>query len=359
MKEKLYVSLGGAGNNLLDTLQSETDLIKDPNKQAVYINFAVNDVTDKYKGSKCIIDAGGTGRDPKVGKELTIKNLSKIQNFVEMLLTKYKSEYDSVVILTSLGGGTGASLAPFIVELFANKLDTSLIAILPSNKEGVSTMPNAIKSFQNLYNDYVLSNKLNSLLLIDNEFYEKFGGYDAFNFRAMNKEIALVLSEIFDDSKNSKSSEGYSSLDANERKRILFWGKGIMDYGKLAFNAKDKLEDIKYTSYVYANKYKLNTAKAVALQVLFKNKVEKAKEEIQKATEAISDFRKQFKNSVFYFGYVFDNTELEHDVEFRFVVNGLAVPTAFTSDTKQATKAVAKLKVKNTDFSTSGSDLDF
>lgn len=359
MKEKLYVSLGGAGNNLLDTLQSETDLIKDPNKQAVYINFAVNDVTDKFKGSKCIIDAGGTGRDPKVGKELAIKNLSKIQNFIEMMLTKYKDQYDSVIILSSLGGGTGASLVPFIVECFSNKLDTSVIAILPSNKEGVSTMPNAIKSFQNLYNDYVLSNKLNSLLLIDNEFYEKFGGYDAFNFKAMNREIAIVLSEIFDDSKLSKSSEGYSSLDANERKRILFWGKGIMDYGKLAFNSKDKLEDIKYTSYVYANKYKLNTAKAVSLQVLFKNKVEKAKEEIQKATETISEFRKQFKNSVFYFGYVFDNSELEHDVEFRFVVNGLAVPNAFASDTKQATKAVAKLKVKNTDFSTGDSDLDF
>lgn len=359
MKQKMYVSLGGAGNNLLDTIINETKLITDINKQAVYINFAVNDITDKFKGSKCIIDAGGTGRDPKVGKELAIKNLSKIQNFIQAMLTKYQDAYDSVVILTSLGGGTGASLTPFVVECFANKLETSVVAILPSNKEGVSTMPNAIKSFQNLYNEYVLSNKLNSLLLVDNEFYEKFGGYDAFNFKAMNSEIALVLSEIFDDTKDSKSSEGYSSLDSNEKKRVLFWGKGILDFGKLAFDAKDTLEEIKYTSFVYANKYKLNTAKAVALQVLFKNKVEKAKPEIQKATEMISEFRKQFKNSVFYFGYAFDNPELKHEVEFRFIVNGLAVPNAFAQDTKQAHKAVAKLKTVNSDFNTGDVDLDF
>jgi cell division GTPase FtsZ len=359
MKQKLYISLGGAGNNLLDTLINETNLITDPNKQAVYINFAINDVTDKFKGSKCIIDAGGTGRDPKVGKELTIKNLDKIKNFIDIMMTKYKDQYDSVIILSSLGGGTGASLTPFIVEFFASKIDTSVVAILPSNKEGVSTMPNAIKSFQYLYNEYVLSNKLNSLLLIDNEFYEKVGGYDTFNFKAMNREIALVLNEIFDDEKMSKSSEGYSSLDANEKKRVLFWGKGILDYGKLAFNGKDTIDDIKYTSFVYANKYKLNTAKAVALQVIFKNKVDKAKNEIQKATELISEFRKQFKNSVFYFGYIFDNPEIETDVELRFIVNGLAVPNAFTSDTKQATKAVTKLKVRNSDFETGNADLEF
>jgi cell division GTPase FtsZ len=358
MKQKLYVSLGGAGNNLLDTLQSETKLITDANKQAVYINFAVNDVTDKFKGSKCIIDAGGTGRDPKVGKELAIKNLTKIQNFIQILLTKHKDEYDSVVILSSLGGGTGASLIPFVVECFANRLECSVVAILPSNKEGVSTMPNAIKSFQHLYNDYVLVNKLNSLLLIDNEFYEKFGGYDTFNFKAMNREIASVMSEIFNESKFEKSSEGYSALDANEKRRVLFWGKGIMDYGKIAFDGKTNLEELKYTSFVYANKYKLTTAKAVACQVVFKNKVEKARTEIQKANELIGSFRKQFKNSFFVFGYVFDNAELENEVELRFVVNGLAVPNAFVSDTKQATKGVAKLKVKNTDFSTGDADLD-
>jgi len=358
MKQKLYVSLGGAGNNLLDTLQNETKLITDPNKQAVYINFAVNDVTDKFKGSKCIIDAGGTGRDPKVGKELAIKNLTKIQKFLELMLEKYKDQYDSVVILSSLGGGTGASLIPFVVECFSNKLECSVVAILPSNKEGVSTMENAIKSFQHIYNDYVLVNKLNSFLLIDNEFYEKFGGYDAFNFKAMNREIAMVLSEIFDESKFSKSSEGYSSLDANEKKRVLFWGKGIMDYGKIAFDSQANLEELKYTSFVYANKYKLTTAKAVACQVVFKNKMEKAKKEIQKATEMISSFRQQFKNSVFYFGYVFDNPEIESEVELRFIVNGLAVPNAFSSDIKQASKSVTKLKIKNDDFNTGEADLD-
>lgn len=359
MKQKLYVSLGGAGNNLLDTLINETNLIDDPDEQAVYINFAVNDVTDKFKGAKCVIDEGGTGRDPKVGKELAVKNLSKIQNFLKAKIARAKHEYDSIIILSSLGGGTGASLTPFVIECFIHDFDVSVVAVLPSNKEGVSTMPNAIKSFQYLYNEYLLPGKLNSLLLIDNEFYEKFGGYDTFNFKAMNREIALVLSEMFDDENMTKSSEGYSSLDANEKKRVLFWGKGILDYGKLSFNVKDKIEDNKYTSFVYANKYKLNTAKAVALQVLFKNKVEKAKEEIQKANELVADFRKQFKNSVFYFGYVFDNPKLEKDVEFRLIVNGLNVPNAFASDTKQAQKAVAKLKVANNDFETGDADLEF
>ena len=364
---KLFISLGGCGNNLLDTIQKETNLIVDPTRQAAYINFAQSDVSDIGRGQKLIIETGGTGRDPNVGKSFAEQNISKIENFCRSILTLKPRpgvkpvDIDSIVILSSLGGGTGSSLTPHVINFFSQKYPVSLIAIFPSNKEGVATLPNAIKSFQNVYNNFVSNDKLKSFLLIDNEFYEKNGNYGTFDFKSINSEIVITLTEFFDEEKVLKNSEGYPSLDVNEKRRVLYWGKGLTDYGKIQFDPKTNIEELKYFSYVFAGKHKLNTAKSVAAQILFKKNKNTAESTgyTAKASEIINKLKKDFKNSAFYFGYTFSNDELSNDAEIRLMANGLAVPNAFNSDTKQAAKAVTRLKIKNEDFNTNEADLDF
>ena len=67
--------------------------------------------------------------------------------------------------------------------------------------------------------------------------------------------------------------------------------------------------------------------------------------------------KKNFKNSAFYFGYTFDNNELESEIEIRLIVSGLEVPKSFTTDAKKASKSVGKLKEENSDF-TIADDID-
>lgn len=358
--KRVFISLGGAGNNILDSIQKETKLIDDTD-DAVYINFAKTDISDKSKGHKLVLDAGGTGRDPNVGKKIAQENLPKIENFLKGVLKTGK--YNEIILMASLGGGTGSSLTPYVIDVLRNQdIPISVFSVLPSTKEGVSTMPNAIKAFMNIYNNYVLYDKLNSFFLFDNEFYEKFGNYDSFDFKNINIEIAKTIEEILDESKVARNSQGYQSLDINERKRVYFWGKGISDYCKIPLKKDTKVEDVRYASYIYSDKYKTGTAKSVAAQVLFRVGVNTAENNglVEKANEVLSMLKKNFKNSAFYFGYTFDNNELESDIEIRLIVNGLEVPKSFTSDAKKASKSVGKLKEENSDFSVSEDiDLNF
>lgn len=358
--KRVFISLGGAGNNILDSIQKETQLV-DHADDAVYINFAKTDISDKSKGQKLILNEGGTGRDPNVGKKMAQENLPKIENFLKGVLKAGK--YGEIIVIASLGGGTGASLSPYVVDLLRNQdIPISVFSVLPSTKEGVSTLPNAIKAFMNIYNNYVLYDKLNSFFLFDNEFYEKFGNYDSFDFRNINVEIAKTIEEILDESKVARNSQGYQSLDVNERKRVFFWGKGISDYCKIPLKKDTKVEDVRYASYIYSDKYKTATAKAVAAQVLFRNGVTTAENNgmVAKANEVLGMLKKSFKNSAFYFGYTFDNNELESDIEIRLIVSGLEVPKSFTSDAKKASKSVGKLKEENGDFAIADDiDLNF
>lgn len=359
--KRVFVSLGGTGNNVLDAIQKETSLIDDT-KNAIYINFAQTDISEKSKGQKFVLDVGGTGRDPNVGKKIAQENLPKIEGFLKPIV-KGLDKNSEIIILASLGGGTGSSLTPYVIDILRNmEIPISVFGVLPSTTEGVSTLPNAIKSFMNIYNNFVLYDKLNSFYLFDNEFYEKFGNYDSFDFKNINIEIAKTVEEILDESKVARNSQGYQSLDINERKRVFFWGKGISDYCKIPLKKETNAADVKYASFIYSDKYKTVTAKAVAAQVLFKNSVNTSENNglVEKANEVLTMLKKNFKNSAFYFGYTFDNNDLKSDIEIRLIVNGLEVPKSFTTDAKKASKSVGKLKEENSDFALSDNlDLNF
>lgn len=364
MEKKLGIfSLGGAGNAILHSLLDNNKLISDPGKQCVYINFAESDLAKKYSGIHFLLDYGGTGRDPKVGEKIVRENSDEIDKFLHETITDKKTGniiFDEILLISSLGGGTGSSLVPHLLGYLTNKsVNVSLVSVMPSDSEGVATLPNAIKAFQSIYNDYILTNKLKSCFIFDNQKFSNVLGANVYDYVSLNKGIADFIDKIFNYDVLYQSTEGFNSLDIKEYSRVLFWGKGIGDVFYFTPD-KNKFEDTDYESSVYDGRFKVSTAKAVALQLNFKNKAESVpKETIDFANKVVEKFRKKFVNSFFVFGFNFNNKSCINDFEVKLVVNGLQAPMNFISTAKRAAKGVEKIKRVNDAVTTGGVDLDF
>lgn len=382
-KKRLFVGAGGAGNNLLHDLTQKTKLIN-KSFEAVYINFAESDVSDKFKGVKFVLSEGGSGRDINRGREIARKYNTEIREFFESLVrnpTQYVKadkknqdwQPDEIVLLASLGGGTGASLITEALDAIGNQIDLVIVGVFPSVKEGVATLPNSIKAFQAVYNDYILTDRAKSLFLFDNEKYVKDYGCDLTDYNSINDVMINQIETLLDETPYSKSSDGYSSLDVAERNRVLFFGKGLSDYSVHNFTDKELIASVefseddpekvkttlKHKSSIFSSNYSWKTAKAVGIEVLFK-KISRnvSKDVIDAANATVTGLKKQFKNAFAVHGYTFGN-EITSDVEIRIFLNGLDVPKVLTADTKKAVKAVETIKVRNDEFDVDGADLDF
>lgn len=352
----LYVSLGGGGNSVVNQIQETTTLIPSP-EDVVYVNFAKSDVSDKFKGIKFIIDKQGTGRNPKVGREIIKEYTEEIDSFFENLMKfpgKTERKYDQVVVIGSLGGGTGSSLIPEALNKFCHKIPTILIGLLPSPKEGVSTLPNSIGCFQTIYNDFILTDRLKSFFIVDNGKYETEHNLGTYDYQKINDYAIKHIEELLNFKKLEESSESHSSLDYNDYCRVLFWGKGVSDFGVVAINKPTDVEEFKLTSSIFSGAMDRKSAKAISVFVKFKHtKVLSDKNgAIAIANNYVEKVKKLFKDSFFVFGYNFNNADQEDLIEVRIVVNGLGAPKYLTKVADKTAKSVGKLKSLNQTFST-------
>lgn len=361
MKTKQYIffGLGQTGNNIVDCLTHYPKLISDPSKQAYYINFSANDLASSLKGKTLLIDVGGTGKSPEKGERFVEENKDKLKEFLEKNFNKVDADTEFVVI-TSLGGGTGASLTPPVLDFLSyySSINTTLVAIKSSSKEGATTAPNMLKTFDKIYNNYVLTNKVKSCLIFDNSLYEKNYDINTNNLNAINTHICFELSKILDDSFASESSEGFTSLDHNEKKKVQFFGKGLADFSYQQLNVG---EDFKISSSIFSGKYDKTSVKACYCLVKFKKKVKDVHKDLTNYADIlIETVKKNYKGVYIVWGYNFDNPEVSKDLEIQIFTNGNNLPNkALVKDFKKASENVQKINKKNDSFSLDLSDLNF
>lgn len=375
-KNIAFISIGGAGNSILHEIIKRDSIIENPNEQAMYVNFSSSDVGDNFVGNKLILDGDGTGRSQQRGLELVKEKKDLLQkNFALFYqkIKKFSGDDDFIiVIISSLGGGTGSSITPFaidfmneVIERDGGRAQLSFAGVLSSPKEGVATLPNCIKSFKNIYNAYVLTDKLKSCFLFDNRKLEKEFQFSTYDFQAMNSIIVDYLEEIYDEESYRVPAAGFQTLDVNEVRRVMFWGKGIADYSHHEFSfIKKKDEDdheVKAHSNIFGGSFKQNTAKAIACFIKVKKKdFDITPEESSEMNRTLQMFKKKYSSAFFVFGYSFGNKNLKPDYEFRVVVNGFDFPHSFEADVNKASKDVAKLKKENHKFEIKqDADLDF
>lgn len=374
-KNIAFISIGGAGNSILNEIVTKDILVDNPNEQVLYVNFSSSDVGDNFKGNKLILSGEGTGRSTQKGIELIKEKKDLLQKNYALFYQKIKKfcgpDDFTIVIMSSLGGGTGSSLTPFTIDFFQDLIDRdeaavniSYVGIVSSPKEGVATLPNCVKSFKNIYNTYILTDKLKSCYLFDNRKFEKTFGLSTYDFQAMNALIVDYVADIYDEESYQIPANGFQTLDVNEIKRVMMWGKGVSDFAwyDFSFNKKsDEEQEIKIHSNIFGGTLKQNTAKAIACFVQVKKKdFDLSTEELSEINTSIQRFKKKFSSAFFVFGFNFANKTLPCDYRFRVISNGFDFPHSFESDVNKATKDVAKLKKENNKFEISSEkDLDF
>lgn len=375
-KNLAIIAIGGAGNSILDSLIQADQLIVNPSEQALFVNFSESDLREDLKSNKIILDGRGTGRSTQKGLELLKEKKDVLQKnyslFYQKVLKHAGTDDVTFVVISSLGGGTGSSLTPFTLDFFTDLIareshggQVAYVGIVSSPKEGAVTLPNCIKSFNAIYNQHVLTEKLRSCFLIDNRLFEKQHGFSTYDFKSMNGLIIDHLAEMFDEENYRAPAAGFQTLDVNEVRRVLSWGKGVADFQAYDFSFKKKADeehqDVSIHSSIFGGKFKSSSAKAVACYVQIKKKdFDMSESELKQVSDAIVDFKKKFSGAFFVFGYSFNNKTIRGDFRFRVIINGLDFPHSFETDVARATKAVTKLKQENHKFEIAqGADLEF
>lgn len=355
---KLIFGLGGTGNNIVSLLANNyKDMIPDPMRQAFYMNLSSTDISTAFKGKTLLVDIGGTGKDLAKGRDAVEKNSNKINDFLR-LASQNIGNNTEIIVVSSLGGGSGSSLSPMVLDYFISlKVPLIYVGVRSSSQEGVVTLPNVIKNFQNIYNNYVLTGKLKCCVLFDNEYYEKKYSINMLNYGYINSHIGQSLTMILDDTHAIKSSEGTKSLDYNEKKRVQFFGNGLLDFSIINVN---KGESYTLESSIFSGKYKYASSKAVSVLVKFACKSLEMTPDLEKYVDTIvGDIKSKFSNAFFVVGYNFDN-KIETDIQVNIISNGNDPSNILTSDVKKAVKSVEKIKTVKAEYTIdSNLDLDF
>jgi hypothetical protein len=192
----LLVGLGGAGNNLVDTIVSTSPLF-----QQLYINTSITDVKslnsydEDLKNFMIISTTNGVGRDRQLGKKFAEQYG---YNMIDTLL-KYQQEH--IYLITSLSGGSGSSILSVLlrgIEDMKNDNDFNknihLICIIPSLKSSDKLLSNAKETWGEILNYKCV----NSMIFIDNDTNLIKGNDEDLRETEINEKFAEIFDSLFD-----------------------------------------------------------------------------------------------------------------------------------------------------------------
>lgn len=219
----LLIGVGAAGNKAVyeavnNNLFKETD--------TVIINSTSKDFPKDYNGNKIILSPSdtGCGKERAVAKEyvkLAIKsgkfNLDNIDN------------YDTIIIATSVEGGTGSGSTPIIAKYFkqVTKKNVHVIAFT-GFEEDVRGLANTVEFFQELDTEIVVQTISNASFL-DQANNNKFRAEELAD-QEMCRRIRVFTGMDFIDSKQNiddtdinkvSNTSGYMTVEYKQLKRPL------------------------------------------------------------------------------------------------------------------------------------------
>jgi hypothetical protein len=159
-KDILWIGVGEAGNRIVNEI-----LGIDGRYVGLYINSAGKDVENlnNIKDLYLIPNSSGTGKNRLKGKQLFVNDR---KNIIEQI-TKYTTQ-TVLNIVFSMGGGTGSSIAPLLIEglnILGIKKPINVICVKPGYKENKRYRKNAIEC----WNELVKLKNINTYYILDNQ----------------------------------------------------------------------------------------------------------------------------------------------------------------------------------------------
>lgn len=275
-----------------------------------------------------LLDGRGTGGSTLKGQEIFKKYKVQLKEFIQNHIDKDKIN----VVLFGLGGGTGGSIGPLLIEfLTSHGYKTGCICALPAKMFGILAGDNALKTLKQL-KDF----NIDLFILADNELLINKIGISNNWWEKVNKYIVGEIYSAFDILRSDKISQtGIGSIDRGEVMRILQYGKGMTDIRTVYLTPFDLNVDSKELSkklfgsgLVEGFSYKDTLAYLVSIDV--PNSFNKGK--FTEASKTIFDLTKKLAGSAISRLGMFVDPQLSNDVIRVTMVNsGLKLPKVLQS----------------------------
>lgn len=181
----LLVGVGAAGNKaVVNAVDSKIVKVED----TMIINSTSKDFPDGYSGRKIILSNTDTG----CGKERNIANeYTKAAISAGKFTFDNMGEYISVVIVTSVEGGTGSGSSPLIAKLFSQvyKKNVHIIAFT-GFEDDVRGLANTVEFFKELDSSLMIQTISNA------SYMQKAGNNKLKAEELANKEMAVRISVL-------------------------------------------------------------------------------------------------------------------------------------------------------------------
>lgn len=192
----LLIGIGAAGNKAVMTaLEMGTTKVED----TVIINSTSKDFPKEYEGKKIVLSPqdSGCGKERAVAKEYTVSCI-KLGKFNDIDV----SSYTTIIIATSVEGGTGSGSTPLIAKFFNQvcKKNVHVIAFT-GFEEDVRGLGNTVEFFQEIDSNLIVQAIRNAAFLrLANG--NKFKAEEMANAE-MCKRISILTGKNFIDSKQN------------------------------------------------------------------------------------------------------------------------------------------------------------
>ena len=166
------------------------------NTTFIGINTSTEDLASVNLSHKIHIN---NSKGAACNRENSIQDLAESIDIILPELLSYIIEDSIVFIATSLGGGTGSSIAPTLAEILLDEGYTvGMIAVLPADNESLKIKDNARQAF---YEIEELKPRMGSIFILDNNATDKI---------TVNKIFAQLFAGVM--CINNKSQDGNMDL---------------------------------------------------------------------------------------------------------------------------------------------------
>lgn len=197
----LLVGVGAAGNKAVQCAV-ENGITKE--EDAIIINSTDKDFPSNFNGTKIVLSPknAGCGKERSVAKDYAMTAIKSGKLNLETV-----NSYTTVIVVTSVEGGTGSGSTPIIAKFFNQVFRKNVhIIAFTGFEEDVRGLGNTVEFFQEVDSNLIVQT-------ISNQAFMRYCGYNKFKAEQMANDEMCKRIEILTGKKFIASSQNIDDTD--------------------------------------------------------------------------------------------------------------------------------------------------
>ena len=202
-----FMGIGAAGDKGILAVLEVGEIEQD---ELILINSTKKDIPEDYNG----VYIGLTGKDSGCGKERAVAKEYAVRTMKSGIIKKYiTDDIDSVVLVCSIGGGTGSGATPIIAEYCKKVLGKHVhIIVFTGFEEDARELQNSVDFFEELNFDCDVQVIRNSAFLEKNN-NNKFRAEEAANKELITRIRAMLGKGMIPSKQNIDTTDMYKIIN--------------------------------------------------------------------------------------------------------------------------------------------------